>query len=156
MTMCRPARRLCALAARFPADILALMARLSIAGVFWRSGQTKVDGFHVTDAALYLFETDYRLPVLSPWLAAHLAAVSEHLFPALLVAGLLSRLSALALLAMTLVIEVFVYPDAWPVHGTWAVCLLVILSGGPGRFSLDALLARRCPARPVETTPDSG
>jgi putative oxidoreductase len=126
-----------------PSDVIALVARLSIAGVFWRSGETKLDGWSVSDSAVYLFENEYRLPLIDPWLAAHLAAFAEHVFPVLLVVGLASRLSALALLAMTLVIEIFVYPDAWPTHGTWAACLLFIAARGPGLFSIDALIARR-------------
>jgi len=125
-----------------PHDLIATVARLSIAAVFWQSGQTKVDGWQVTDNAVYLFQTEYKLPFVDPWLAAHLAAFAEHFFPLLLVIGLASRLSALALLGMTLVIEIFVYPDAWPTHGTWAVCFLVIIAGGPGRLSLDHLIAR--------------
>lgn len=125
-----------------PHDLIATVARLSIAAVFWQSGQTKVDGWHVTDNAVYLFQTEYKLPFVDPWLAAHLAAFAEHFFPLLLVIGFASRLSALALLGMTLVIEIFVYPDAWPTHGTWAVCFLVIIAGGPGRLSLDHLIAR--------------
>lgn len=127
---------------RIPHDLIALIARLSIAAVFWQSGQTKVDGWDVTDNAVYLFETEYRLPFVDPWIAAHLAAFAEHFFPLLLVIGLASRLSALALLGMTVVIEIFVYPDAWPTHGTWAVCFLVIIAGGPGRFSLDHMILR--------------
>jgi putative oxidoreductase len=126
-----------------PSDVIALVARLSIAGVFWRSGETKLDGWSVSDSAVYLFENEYRLPLIDPWLAAHLAAFAEHVFPVLLVVGLASRFSALALLAMTLVIEIFVYPDAWPTHGTWAACLLFIAARGPGLFSIDALIARR-------------
>jgi putative oxidoreductase len=126
-----------------PNDVIALVARLSIAGVFWRSGETKLDGWSVSDSAVYLFENEYRLPLIDPWLAAHLAAFAEHVFPVLLVVGLASRFSALALLAMTLVIEIFVYPDAWPTHGTWAACLLFIAARGPGLFSIDALIARR-------------
>jgi putative oxidoreductase len=125
-----------------PHDLIALISRISIAAVFWQSGQTKVDGWHVTENAVYLFQTEYKLPFVDPWLAAHLAALAEHLFPALLVIGLASRLSALALLGMTLVIEIFVYPDAWPTHGTWAVCFLVIIAGGPGRISIDHFIAR--------------
>ncbi len=128
---------------RIPNDLVAVIARLSIAGVFWRSGETKLDGWSVSDSAVYLFENEYRLPLIDPWLAAHLAAFAEHFFPALLVIGLASRFSALALLAMTLVIEIFVYPDAWPTHGTWAVCLLFIAARGPGRLSIDALIARQ-------------
>ena len=126
-----------------PSDVIALVARLSIAGVFWRSGETKLDGWSVSDSAVYLFENEYRLPLIDPWLAAHLAAFAEHVFPVLLVVGLASRFSALALLAMTLVIEILVYPDAWPTHGTWAACLLFIAARGPGLFSIDALIARR-------------
>ncbi|MBB4955229.1 putative oxidoreductase [Agrobacterium vitis] len=128
---------------RIPLDLVSLVARLSIAGTFWRSGQTKVDGFHVTDTAVYLFENEYKLPLVDPWLAAHMAAIAEYLFPILLVIGFASRLSALALLGMTLVIEIFVYPDAWPTHGTWAACLLIIIAHGPGVLSLDHLLSKR-------------
>lgn len=125
-----------------PHDFIALISRLSIGAVFWQSGQTKVEGWHVTDNAVYLFENEYKLPFVDPWIAAHLAAFAEHFFPLLLVIGLASRLSALALLGMTLVIELFVYPGAWPTHGTWAVCFLVIIAGGPGRLSIDHMIAR--------------
>lgn len=134
--------RMLSLLRRVHMDVVILLARLSVAATFWRSGHTKVDGFHVTDTAVYLFETEYRLPLIAPWLAAHLAAISEHLFPALLVFGLFSRLSALALLGMTLVIEIFVYPDAWPTHGLWAVALILIIRHGPGLVSLDRFLFR--------------
>lgn len=132
---------LIALANRIPHDLIALVARLSIAGVFWQSGQTKLDGFKVSDSALYLFENEFRLPLISPSIAAHLATFAEHFFPVLLVVGLASRLSAAALLGMTLVIQIFVYPGAWPTHGTWAACLILILARGPGRASLDHWLA---------------
>ncbi|CAK7260649.1 MULTISPECIES: DoxX family protein [unclassified Shinella] len=132
---------------RIPNDLIALVARLSIAAVFWRSGQTKLDGWSVSDSAVYLFENEYKLPLVDPWLAAHLAAFAEHLFPLLLVIGLASRFSALALLAMTLVIEIFVYPDAWPTHGTWAVSLLFIAARGPGLFSIDATIDRQARCR---------
>lgn len=126
-----------------PNDLIALVARVSIAAVFWQSGQTKVDGWMLSDNALYLFENEYKLPLVDPWIAAHLAAFAEHFFPILLVLGLTSRLSALALLVMTLVIQIFVYPGAWPTHGTWVACLLFIAARGPGLVSLDALIARR-------------
>jgi putative oxidoreductase len=129
--------------AAIPDWFVSLIARLSIAGVFWRSGRTKVEGFQVTENAIALFQDEYKVPLLSPWLAAHLAAFAEHLFPVLLVIGLATRLSALALLGMTLVIQVFVYPDAWPTHGTWAACLLLIMARGPGWLSLDAAIAQR-------------
>jgi putative oxidoreductase len=120
------------------ADLLALVARVGIAAVFFYSGRTKVEGLlGVTDNAVALFADEYKLPFLSPNLAAHLAAYSEHLFPLLLVFGLLTRVSALALLGMTAVIEIFVYPDAWPTHLSWAAILLLLIGRGGGAWSLD-------------------
>jgi putative oxidoreductase len=127
---------------RIPHDVVALVARVSIAAVFWQSGQTKVEGWRVSDSAIYLFQTEYKLPLVDPWLAAHLAAFSEHFFPLLLFVGLASRFAALALLGMTMVIEIFVYPDAWPTHGTWAACFLIVIARGPGIVSLDHLIKR--------------
>lgn len=126
-----------------PHSLIALVARLSIAAVFWQSGQTKVTGFALNDTAVYLFENEYKLPLVDPAVAATLAAIGEHLFPVLLVLGLGSRFAALALLGMTTVIEIFVYPDAWPTHGTWAACLLLVIARGPGVLSLDHLISRR-------------
>jgi putative oxidoreductase len=122
-------------------SILALVARISIAAIFLLSGRTKVEGFlTITDSTYELFRTEYNLPLISPELAAHLSAYAEHLFPTLLILGLFSRLSALALLGMTLVIEIFVYPDAWPTHLSWAGLLLVIIGRGAGAISLDRRL----------------
>jgi putative oxidoreductase len=122
-------------------DLLALMARLSVAAIFLQSGRTKVDGFlHVTDSAVFLFSDEYKLPLASPETAAHLAAYAEHLFPLLLVLGLFTRLSALALLGMTLVIEIFVYPDAWPTHLSWAGLLLYLVGRGAGFLSVDRVV----------------
>jgi putative oxidoreductase len=125
-----------------PQDAIALAARVFAAAIFWQSGQTKLDGWRVSDGAIDLFREEYRLPLLDPVWAAHLAALGEHLFPLLLVLGLASRFAALALLGMTAVIQIFVYPDAWPTHGVWAVALLVIVARGPGHLSLDHLVAR--------------
>jgi putative oxidoreductase len=122
-------------------SLLVLVARLSIAAIFLMSGRTKVSGFlTITPSTYELFRTEYALPLVTPELAAHLATYSEHLFPLLLVLGLFSRLSALALLGMTLVIEVFVYPDAWPTHLSWAGLLLLIVARGGGVMSLDRSL----------------
>lgn len=119
-------------------DLLALAARWALAGIFWQSGRTKVEGWlSVTPGAIDLFRTEYRLPFVPPELAAHLAAYAEHLFPLLLALGLATRLSALALLGMTLVIQVFVYPDAWPTHLSWAALALYLAGRGAGRASLD-------------------
>lgn len=119
-------------------DLLAAGARLSIAAIFFQSGRTKVDGLlSVTPGAYELFRNEYRVPLLPPELAAHMAAYAEHLFPLLLVLGLATRLSALALLGMTAVIQLFVYPDAWPTHLAWATLLLYLAARGPGVLSLD-------------------
>ncbi len=130
-----------ALAAATPHDLLALGARFAMAGIFWQSGRTKVEGWlSVTPGAIALFRVEYQVPVLPPAWAAHLAAYAEHLFPVLLVIGLASRLSALALLGMTAVIQLFVYPQAWPTHLSWAVLLLYVAGQGAGRWSLDRAL----------------
>ena len=122
-------------------DLLSLIARVSIAAIFFQSGRTKVDGFlHVTDSAVFLFREEYKVPLLSPEVAAHAAAYAEHLFPFLLILGLFTRVSALALLGMTLVIEVFVYPEAWPTHLSWAGLLLYLVGRGAGAASLDRML----------------
>jgi putative oxidoreductase len=128
---------------RIPQSLISLAARIFPAAVFWRSGQTKIEGFRVTENAIDLFRDEYALPLIDPALAAKIAAFSEHFFPVLLVIGLASRFAALALLIMTAVIEIFVYPDAWPTHGVWATCFLVVIARGPGIFSLDHFLARR-------------
>lgn len=123
-----------------PDDALLLVARLGIAAVFFLSGRTKVEGLlTITDGTYELFRTDYALPPVSPEIAAHAATYSEHLFPILLVLGLFTRPAALALLGMTLVIEIFVYPDAWPTHLSWAGLLLPLIARGGGAWSLDAL-----------------
>jgi putative oxidoreductase len=142
---------------RIPNSLIALLARFSIAAVFWNSGQTKIQGLvlnfvsgdfvlgwpRLSDSALYLFEHEYKLPFMPPELAAPMAAFAEHLFPVLLLFGLATRFSALALLGMTLVIQVFVYPGAYATHGIWAALLLYLMARGPGVFSIDHLLAKR-------------
>jgi len=127
-----------------PDWLLLLIARLGIASVFFLSGRTKVDGIlHITDSAYSLFETEYKLPLLSPNVAAHAATYAEHFFPLLLVLGLATRFAALGLLGMTLVIEVFVYPDAWSTHLSWAAILLPLVARGGGAVSLDCVLGIR-------------
>ena len=135
-------RRAGALASRLlPLSLLLLLARLGIAAVFFLSGRTKVDGvLHITDATYELFRTDYALPFMDPAVAAHVATYSEHLFPILLTIGLFTRPSALVLLGMTSVIEIFVYPDAWPTHLSWAGLLLPLVAFGGGGWSLDRLI----------------
>lgn len=122
---------------RLPWDIPALALRLFPAAVFWASARTKMEGWHIAPSTWYLFETEYNLPLIAPDVAAVLATLAEHIFSVALLLGLATRASALALLGMTAVIEVFVYPEAWPTHGLWAACFLALIARGPGRLSLD-------------------
>jgi putative oxidoreductase len=137
----RAARRL---SAQLPDALLLLVARVGIASVFFLSGRTKVEGvFSITDSTFELFRTEYRLPLAPPDTAAVAATLSEHIFPVLLAFGLATRGAAAALLGMTLVIEIFVYPDAWPTHLTWAAILLPLIARGGGAWSLDAWVKGR-------------
>jgi putative oxidoreductase len=123
-----------------PESLLLLVARLGIAAVFFQSGRTKVEGFLTIKPSTYdLFANEYTLPLIPSEIAARMATGAEHLFPMLLVLGLFTRLSALALLGMTTVIEVFVYPDAWPTHLSWAGLMLPLIACGGGSWSLDHL-----------------
>lgn len=153
----RQIARLIDLCGRIPDSLIALIGRFSIAAVFWLSGQTKIEGLainlvqgefrlgwpHLSDSALSLFQEEYALPLIPPAWAATLAAVAEHVLPVLILIGLATRLSALGLLGMTLVIQVFVYPGAYPTHGVWATVLLYLTAKGPGKLSVDAWIAGR-------------
>jgi putative oxidoreductase len=153
----QPVSKAISLLERIPHTVVALLARFSIAAVFWTSGQTKIQGLAInflrgefklgwprlSDSAVDLFRDEYKLPFIAPELAAPLAATAEHLFPLLILIGLGTRFSALALLFMTLVIQVFVYPGAYATHATWAAVLLYLIARGPGKLSVDHWLARR-------------
>lgn len=121
-------------------SVLALPARLAGFAVFWRAGRVKLDDWQGT---ILLFREEYRVPVLPPELAAYLATTVEIGCAVLLLTGLLTRLSALALIGLTLVIQLFVYPEAWPTHIQWLALLLPLLARGPGDLSLDHVIARR-------------
>lgn len=138
-----------------PASLIAFVGRFSIAAVFWKGGQTKIEGlkldfvageFHlgwprIADSAVDLFRDEYHMPF--PELLAPFAAFSEHLFALLLLVGLATRFSALGLLGMTMVIQIFVYPGLYTSHGVWAAVLLYLIAHGPGKISLDHFIARR-------------
>jgi putative oxidoreductase len=128
------------LAERIPHSLVALLSRVAVATIFWRSGQTKVSGFSIREETFYLFREEYKVPLLPPDLAAYLATTAEHVFPVLLVAGLATRLSALGLFGMTLVIQLFVVPGGWPEHLLWFALLIAIMARGPGVISLDHLI----------------
>ena len=158
------------LAAGWFADLLALLARLTLAGVFWRSLLTKVETvklfkyteyindfpverahmrlpafpLEIRPATYHQFNGDFALPLIPGELAAVLATLGEFVLPILLLLGLVTRLAASGLLVMTLVIQVFVYPDAWwGTHALWAVICLFLMSRGPGRLSFDHMFSNR-------------
>jgi putative oxidoreductase len=135
--------RIVATLERIPYWLLALAARIFPAAVFWQSGETKVVGWHLKPSAIALFRNEYQLPLIDPTIAAYMSAFGEHFLPILLVIGLAARFAAAGLLFMTAVIEIFVYPDAWPIHGVWATCFLLVMARGPGFFSIDHLVARQ-------------
>ena len=122
-----------------------LLVRVALAGIFWRAGRSKVvegSWFEISDSTRYLFENDYSAVPLPPEFAAQMALMAEHLFPALLLIGLATRFSALALLGMTLVIQLFVYPDAWwATHILWVALAGILIVRGGGMVSLDAAIA---------------
>ena len=135
-----------------PEDIIAITARLAIASVFWRSAQTKIIGwelfdqswqfYNVSTSTLMLFQYEYNLPLIDYKIAAYLATFSEFFLSLAIVVGFMTRLSALALLGMTAVIQVLVYPDAWPTHIMWAAILLYIIKHGSGKLSVDNLFIK--------------
>ena len=124
-----------------PEWLIALLCRLGIAGVFFLSARTKVDGMiTLKEQTFTLFQYEYNLPLLPQDAAAYLATYAEHVLSIALVLGIMTRLSALGLLGMTLVIQVFVYPDAWPTHLVWAGPLIYLIGRGGGALSIDRLL----------------
>ena len=127
-------------------NLMLLFTRIVLAGIFWRSARTKIDEgswFSISDTTYFLFQEEYSGVPLPSDFAAVMATVSEHLFPILLVLGLFTRLSAFALLCMTMVIQIFVYPEAWwSVHSLWVALALVLVMHGAGAISLDAPLLR--------------
>ena len=133
------------LAERIPYSAVTLISRFALASVFWRSAQTKVNGFSIREETFYLFQEEYKVPLLPPDLAAYFATIGEHAFSVLLLIGLASRLSALGLFGMTMVIQLFVFPDGWPEHILWISLQLLIISRGPGTISLDHLIWTRAP-----------
>jgi putative oxidoreductase len=128
------------LAERIPYSVIALVSRIAVADVFWRSARTKVNGFSIREETFYLFREEYKVPLLPPDLAAYLSTIGEHVFSVLLVVGLASRLSALGLFGMTMVIQLFVVPGGWPEHILWLSLLTLIVARGPGAISLDHLI----------------
>lgn len=138
---------------------LLLLSRIALATVFWQSGQTKIEGLAINlfsgqfdlgwpmikESTFYLFQYEYQLPVIPYQWATYLATGAEHLLPLMLLFGLGTRFAALGLLAMTMTIQIFVYPDAYPTHLPWlALCFLLLLKGS-GKISLERLFRAYSP-----------
>lgn len=123
-----------------PYSVIAIPLRFAVATVFWNSAMTKLANWNT---AIELFAEEYKVPVLPPELAAYMAVSIELTTPVLLVLGLATRPAALVLLGMTAVIEVFVYPLAWPTHIQWAAMMLVLLCRGPGNLSIDHFIQKK-------------
>lgn len=131
---CRTVKRL----KSTPDGLMVLMARVGLGAFFVRAGLTKIDSsFNLSDSARYLFREEYKVPLLPPEVAAYMATSVEIIFGSLLIIGLATRLSALGLLGMTAVIQIFIYPASWPDHLLWAAALMLILARGPGWLAAD-------------------
>ena len=124
---------------RIPESVILLLLRVGVAMVFWKSGLTKLDSW---DSTIFLFAEEYRVPLLPPEVAAVLGTAAELGGSVALIIGLGSRFAALALLGVTAVIQLFVYPTLWSEHIFWFAALLLILARGAGVLSLDHLVAR--------------
>ena len=122
-----------------PYSVIALVARLATFFVFWRSGQVKLDDWAGT---LTLFEEEYKVPLIPPHIAAYMATAMELGGSSLVLVGLGTRVVTLLLLGMVTVIQLLVYPSAWPTHIQWVAFMLILVARGPGKISLDALLFR--------------
>lgn len=122
-----------------PDSVLAVPLRFALAWIFWNAGQVKLINWQRT---IELFRDEYQVPVLPPELAASIALSIEIAGPILLVSGLFTRFAALVMMGMTAVIQMFVYPDAWPTHLQWTAMMLVLLCRGAGTLSVDHLVWR--------------
>jgi len=146
-----------AIFSKIPESVTLFIARFAIAAVFWRSGQTKIQGFsldiitmkaefglpQLADSTLYLFQHEYNLPLIPPMIAAILATIAEHVLPILILTGTFTRLAGFGIAMMTLVIQIFVYPDAYPTHATWIAISLLLMYRGAGNLSVDHWLTKR-------------
>lgn len=125
---------------RLPLSWIQLAMRFAIGGVFFNAGLMKYRSWELT---LLLFRDEYKVPLMDPMLSARMATFNELTFSTLIVLGLATRMATLPFLGMLVVIQTFVYPQAWVEHLTWASILLFLLTRGPGVISLDHLIWRR-------------
>jgi putative oxidoreductase len=124
---------------RFPLSIIQLAMRIGVGSVYFKAGLLK---FNSPESTVALFQSEYKVPLLDPALAAHLSTYVEIIFPVLLFLGLATRIATLPLLGEIAVIELFVYPLAWTDHLVWGSILLFLLTRGPGALSVDHLIDR--------------
>jgi len=129
-----------------PYSFLAIPLRLGVAWIFWSAAQVKLINWQRT---IEMFRDEYQVPILPPEIAAGMALSIELAAPILLVLGLFTRFAVLVLLAMTAVIQTFVYPEAWPTHLQWTAMMLVLLCRGAGALSVDHLIWRRLTSAPI-------
>ena len=142
MPAASPADRLLALTGRlghFPRSLVELGLRTGVGAVFFKSGLSKIANWELT---VQLFADEYAVPLLPPEIAAYMATTAELVCPVLLVLGLAARFGALALLGMTAVIQIFVYPDSWAEHLLWASVFVYVLTQGAGKLSVDHAIRR--------------
>ena len=133
-----------------PFAVIALVARVATFSVFMRSGTQKLSDWNAT---LMLFENEYHVPLLAPHFAAYLAASIEIGGAILVLVGLATRAAVGVLLGMVSVIEIFIYPEAWPDHIQWLAFMLILLARGPGALSVDAFIRRRYGGRGMDLIP---
>lgn len=148
--------RIISLSERIPGTLIALVSRIAAASAFWTTGQAKLDRPvidifrlrfelewpEISETSLELFTYLYRLDLPRIELLFIGSAIAEHLFAALLLIGLATRLSSLVLLLVTAGIEFWIYPEAYATYALWVATLLYLLARGPGAISLDHLIAR--------------
>jgi putative oxidoreductase len=130
--------------ARFPLSIIQLAGRIGVGATFFKAGLLKYQSWEFT---VRLFQEEYRVPLLDPAVAACIAMVQELTIPILLFLGLATRIATLPLLGMIAVIQTFVYPNAYNEHLVWGAILVLLLTRGPGVFSLDHLIGRSAKRR---------
>ena len=142
------------LLAAIPDWLINIGMRLVIFKVFWWSVQTKITGWtiagqhfafwNVTDSTFLLFDFEYGLPFIPSDIAAYLGTFGEFFLPLAILLGFMTRFAAAGLMIMTLVIQFFVYPEAWwSVHVFWVLLLLYIMRNGGGSVSLDRIIFKR-------------
>lgn len=125
--------------ARFPLSVIQLAGRIGVGAVFFKAGLLK---YNSPEFTVLLFRDEYRVPLLDPAVAARIAMAQELTIPIFLFLGLATRVATLPLLGMILVIQTFVYPNAYNDHLVWGSILVLLLTRGPGVFSLDYLVER--------------